>query len=116
MTIFLQARPLVETFNLVLFILGTQFNVALFDVIAFTFCAPNGLEFNLEDEEIDFKDDYGEDETYDNPPIDGGFLKNLKASEKHKATEPQKEFDEIDVDVDVEPDSDDEGGDPDEDL
>lgn len=83
--------------------------------MAFTYCAPSGLDFSLEDEEADFKDDFGEDDTYDNPPAEGGFLKNLKESEKREAIEPQKDFDEFDVDVDIQPDSD-EDGDPDEDL
>jgi hypothetical protein len=89
-------------------LIGTQLNLSLFDVMTYNLCAPNGLEFSLEDDEQDFKDDFAEDETYDQPPVEGGFLKNLKSSERTAPPEGQKDFDEIDVDVDVDPDSEEE--------
>ena len=84
--------------------------------MTYTFCAPFGIEFSLDDEEPEFKDDFGEDETYDSHPTDGGFLKNLKSSEQQELREAQREFDEYDVDVDVGHDSEEEEQEDDDDL
>lgn len=81
-------------------LIGTQANLAIFDVLAFIYCAPHGIEFSLEDEEGGFRDYDDEDETYD-APAEGGFLKNLQTEDRSRQHDEPADFDEIDVDVDV---------------